>query len=52
MLHTKFRENRPAGYGKEDFELFLTDMGVAAILVMGPAIRDQTFIPPTHGCST
>ena len=34
MLHTKFRENRPAGSGEEDFEGFLLNMGVAAILVM------------------
>ena len=34
MLHTKFHENRPAGSGEEDFEGFLPDMGVAAILVM------------------
>ena len=35
MLHTKFRENRPAGSGEEDFfEGFLPYMGVAAILVM------------------
>ena len=33
MLHTKFRENRPAGSG-EDFEGFLPYMGVAAILIM------------------
>ena len=32
MLHTKFRENRPAGSG-EDFEGFLPYMGMAAILV-------------------
>ena len=32
MLHTKFRENRPAAFG-EDFEGFLSYMGVA-ILVM------------------
>ena len=31
MLHTKFRENRPTGSGKEDFLKF---MGMAAILVM------------------
>ena len=24
MLHTKFRENRPAGSGEEDFEGFFT----------------------------
>ena len=35
MLHTKFRENRPAGSGEEDFfEVFLTYMAVVAILVM------------------
>ena len=34
MLHTKFHENRPAGSGEEDFEWFLSFMGVAAILVM------------------
>ena len=36
MLHTKFRENRPAGSGEEDFLGFLPYMGVAAILVMWP----------------
>ena len=34
MLHTKFRENRPAGSGGEDFVGFLLYLGVAAILVM------------------
>ena len=34
MLHTKFRENRPAGSGEEDFEGFLPYTGMAAILVM------------------
>ena len=34
MLHTKFRENRPAGSGEEVFERFLLYMGVAAILVV------------------
>ena len=34
MLHTKFRENRPAGSGEEDFLRFLPYMGMAAILVM------------------
>ena len=34
MLHTKFRENRPAGSGEEDFESFLPYIGMAAILVM------------------
>ena len=34
MLHTKFRGNRPAGSGEEDFERVLPYMGMAAILVM------------------
>ena len=34
MLHTKFRGNRSAGSGEEDFLRFLPYMGVAAILVM------------------
>ena len=34
MLHTKFRGNRLAGSGEEDFKGFLPYMGVAAILVM------------------
>ena len=34
MLYTKFRENRPAGSGEEDFEGFSPYMDVAAILVM------------------
>ena len=34
MLHTKFRENRPAGSGEEDFIRFLPYMGMVAILVM------------------
>ena len=34
MLHTKFRGNRPAGSGEEDFFRFLPYMGMVAILVM------------------
>ena len=52
MLHTKFRENQPAGSGEEDFEGFLPYMGVAAILVMCPRCREKTFIPSIQGCST
>ena len=44
MLHTKFRGNQPAGSGEEDFEGFLTYMGMAAILVMWPASYQQIFI--------
>ena len=51
MLHTKFRENRPAGSG-EDVEGFLPYMGVATILVTLPRCREQNFIPPTKGGST
>ena len=51
MLHTEFRENRPAGSGEEDFEGFLPYMGVAAFLVMWPRCREQTFVPLTQGGS-
>ena len=34
MLHSKVRENRPAGSGEKDFEGFVPYMGMAAILVM------------------
>ena len=34
MLHTKFRENRPAGSGVEDFFRVFTIYGYVAILVM------------------
>ena len=46
MLHTKFRGNRSTGSGKEDFLGFLPYMGVAAILVMKPGCRQQTFVFP------
>ena len=52
MLHTKFRVNRPASSEGKIFEWLLPYMGVAAILVMGPGFRDQTFFSPTHGRST
>ena len=52
MLHTKFRENRPAGSGEEDFGGFLPYMGVAAILVVLPKCRKQNIVPPTQGGST
>ena len=41
MLHTKFRGNWPAGSGEEDFKGFLPYVGMAAILVMGPASCHQ-----------
>ena len=34
MLHNKFRGNRPAGFGEEDFGGFLPYMGMAVNLVM------------------
>ena len=52
MLHTKFRGNRPAGSGEEDFLRFLPYMGMAAILVMRPGQFIQTFVPPSQGGST
>ena len=44
MLHTKFRGNRPAGSGEEDFSQFLPYMGMVVILVMLPASCHQIFI--------
>ena len=44
MLHTKFCGNRPPVPEKKIFEGFLQYMGVAAILVMGPASCHQIFI--------
>ena len=43
-FYTKFRGNRPAGSSKEDFELFLPYMGMAAILVKWPASYQNIFI--------
>ena len=44
MLHTKSRGNRPAGSREEDFKGFLPYVGMATILVMGPASYHQIFI--------
>ena len=44
MLHAKFQDHRTSGSGEEDFQRFLPCMGVAAILVMGPASCHQIFI--------
>ena len=33
---------------KKTFERFLPYMGMAAILVMWPRLREQTFVPPFH----
>ena len=43
MLHTKFRGNRPAGSG--DFEGFLLNMGVAAILSCDPDAANKLSFP-------
>ena len=34
MFHAKFQDHRTSGSGEEDFQRFLPNMGVAAILVM------------------
>ena len=44
MLHTKFRGNRPAGSGKEEFKGILPYVGMAVVLVMRPASCHQIFI--------
>ena len=46
MLHTKFRENRPAGSG-EDFKGFLKYMGMAATWSCDPdAVNKLSFSLP------
>ena len=47
MPHTKFRGNRPAGSGEEDFKGFLPYVDMAAILVMGPNLCHQILFPCT-----
>ena len=34
MLHANFQDNKTSGSGEEDFLMFLTYMGMTAILVM------------------
>ena len=41
MLHTKFRGNRPTVPERKIFKGFLPYVGMAAILVMGPASFHQ-----------
>ena len=43
-----FVEIGPPVPEKKIFEGFLSYMGVAAILVMWPRCREQTFVPPTQ----
>ena len=45
MLHTKFRENRPAGSGEEDFRRVLTIYG------RGGHLGHVTQMPHTKYCS-
>ena len=52
MLHTKFRGIGLSVPKKKIFERFLPYMGMAAILVMWPRCREQTFVPTTQGVST
>ena len=43
MLHTKFRENRPAGYGEEDFFRVLTIYGRSGHLGHVTSINSSDF---------
>ena len=43
MLHAKFQDNKIYGSGEEDFQRFLTYMGMAAILVL---IFTKFMFPP------
>ena len=44
MLYNKFRGNRPAGSGIEDFEGFLPYMGVEVICSVVPIIERGTVV--------
>ena len=51
MLHTKFRENRPAGSG-EDFCRVFTIYGRGGHLGHVTQMSEQNIVPPTQGGST
>ena len=46
MLHTKFRENRPAGSGEEDFLVFFTIVGHGGHLGHVTRISQSNFRSP------
>ena len=53
MLHAKFRENRPAGSGEEDFLRVFTIYGRGGHLRhVTHGCRQQNIVPPTQGGST
>ena len=52
MLHTDFRENRPAGSGEEDFSVVLAIYGRGGHLGHVTQISQTNFRSPTHRCST
>ena len=45
MLQTKIQGHQPFDSGEEDFLMFLTCMGMVAILVMWTGPFEQTFVP-------
>ena len=51
MLYTKFQGHQPFG-SKDDFWMFLSYMGMAAILVMCPKPFEVTSIRPSHESAT
>ena len=52
MLHTKFRGNRPAGSGEEDFFKVFSIYGHGGHLGHVTWTIIQTFVPPSQGGST
>ena len=52
MLHTKFRENKPACSGEEDLRVVFTIYGRGSHLGQVTRVSQANFRPPTHGCST
>ena len=51
MLHTKFRENRPADSGEEDFLSVLTIYGPGGHLGHVTQMPRKNIVPPTQGGS-
>ena len=52
MLHTRFRGNRPAGSGEEDFRRVFTIYGRGANLGHVTQMPRTIFVPPSQGGST
>ena len=52
MLHTKFRENRPAGSGEDFLKDFYHIWVWRPSWSYDPDVAKKKFVPPTQGGST